>query len=599
MARVKGVSGVLRTIAGIMSAAAFTASAANMPPTVRIYSHGAGPYSASPCASAEDSDGSVIKVEFYANGQRLGESTVSSPPHYCFWWSNIAVGVYSVTAVATDNEGATGTSDPYLIEIKHPFGGKLLTPTNGQVFVLGDGIRITCTLTNGNGTEAVRYNYDYYNGSFPLLSNAPYEFTATAYSLGSHSVGGEASEHASGTFASLPRVNIHVIPARGFAIITTQPTNQIAEAGADVEFSVSALAELPLAYQWRFNGSDIPHATNAHLRIENVSSPHAGAYSVLVSTAAGVWPSDLAFLDVTRPNGGKIVFDNRYVSNGVVLVDAPVSDYVTNLQANLYAGTRMDRLHLIAGPIAVTNGYFNGGTVDIPFVSPGERAYVRIFVRTPNDPEYPPAREWSNILETQTGGSDTPAPLVGLAFSAYPWPGPLTPDPFHGWDRHQLAAGNAAEPYQFALSIMSRAAKLTYQFEKDGRDIPGASGWCERTSEWQPMTCTAALTFTNLSPADAGNYRVRIDTGHSITFTAPVIFGVVEPSRGRFVSIALGDSVCHARLHGRMGERYIVESSTNLRDWTPITTVTNTGGLIALPTERSSKQNFYRAVLVQ
>ena len=599
MARVKGVSGLLRTIAA--SFAALTASAANVPPTVDIYAHGAGPYSASPCASAEDSDGSVVKVEFYANGQRLGESTVSSPPHYCFWWSNIAVGVYSVRAVATDNEGATGTSEPYLIEIKHPFGGRILTPTNGQVFVTGQGIRITCTLTNGDGTEILQYNYNGYNGGFPVLSNAPYEFTATAYGLGTHFISGFASQESwnPNQHAYLPNVQIHVVPAPGFAVITTQPTNQMARVGDDVTLSVSAFAELPIGYQWRFNGVNIPHATNAQLRLENVTPTQAGVYSVLVSTAAGVWPSDVAFLDVIRPNGGKIIFANHYVSNGVVLVDAPVPNYDTNLEVRIYAGTQIDRLHLVGGPIAVTDGSFDGGTVDIPFVSPGERVWVRIFVRNPDDPEYLTARVWSDLLEMQTGNTENPAPLVGLTISAYPWPPPLTPDPFHGWDRRRLAAGTVAEPYRLALSIMSRAARVTYQFEKDGRDIPGASGWCERTSEWQPMTCTAALTFTNLALADAGSYRVRIDNGHSITFTAPVILGVVEPPRGRFVSITLGDSLCHARLHGRVGERYVVEASTNLLDWTTVTTVTNTDALIPLPTERSGRQNFYRARLTQ
>ena len=564
--------------------------------------YGMGPYSVSPGVTATDADGSVVKVEWYANGQLLGESTWSQPPQYSYWWSNIAVGVYSITAVATDNEGATGTCDPLIVEIKHPFGGEILTPTNGQVFVIGDTIRIACTLTNGDGTESLRYDYDGYNGQFESLTEPPYEDAAAAYSLGEHSIGGFGVQDAwnPNRFATLPRVNFYVIPARGFAVITTQPTNQIVQVGGDAVFSVSAFAELPLTYQWRFNGASIPNATNDQLRLQNVRPEQAGAYSVVVSTAAGAWPSDVAFLDVSRPNGGKVVFANRYLSNGVVLVDAPVSDLQTNLQAHIYAGTRMDRLHLIGGPIAVTNGYFDGGTVDIPFVSLGERVYVRIFVRHPDDPEYQPAREWSDLLETQTGGSDTPAPLVGLAFSRYPWPPPLTPDPFHAWDRRQLAAGTAGEPYRFALGIYTRAARVTYQWEKDGCDIPGASGSCERgTNGWPMMTCPATLTFTNLTLADAASYRVRIDNGKSITMSVPALLGIIEPPRGRFAALIVDDEVCQARLHGSIGERYAIQSSSNLRDWTTVATVTNVTGTIALPKPLSGRQNFYRARLAQ
>ncbi|ELR73277.1 Chitinase [Fulvivirga imtechensis AK7] len=58
-------------------------------------------------ANASDSDGSVVKVEFYSGGTKLGEAT-SSP--YIFTWSNVVAGTYSLTAKATDNEGASKTS---------------------------------------------------------------------------------------------------------------------------------------------------------------------------------------------------------------------------------------------------------------------------------------------------------------------------------------------------------------------------------------------------------------------------------------------------------------------------------------------------------
>src|SRR5687767_10360294 len=98
MAKVDGIRARLCTVAGIIFFAAAAMSAENLPPTIEITGNGWGPYSVFPNATAIDPDGFVEKVEFYANGQRLGESTSSSPPYYTYWWTNIAVGVYSITA---------------------------------------------------------------------------------------------------------------------------------------------------------------------------------------------------------------------------------------------------------------------------------------------------------------------------------------------------------------------------------------------------------------------------------------------------------------------------------------------------------------------
>jgi len=599
MARLEGKSAWSCTLtAALVWFAASVAFGANMPPTVSINGYGMGPYSISPCALAQDSDGSIAKVEFYANGRRIGESTSPSSP-YCYSWTNVAVGVYSIAAVATDDDGATATSAPITVEIKHPFGGHILTPTNGQVFTLGDVIRLTSTVTNGEGIVRVRYAYDGFQGQFPELTNAPYEFTTTAPSLGKHLVSGLAVHGASNPnqYALLAPVDIYVVPARGFPVITAQPTNQVINSGANVVLSVSAFAELPITYQWRFNGSNIPDATNDQLRLQNVRPEQAGAYSVLLSTAAGAWPSDVAFLDVLRPNGGTLLFANRYIRNGTALVDAPLSNLGPNREARLYAGTRPDALRLVGGPLRVTDNYFNGGPVEVPTVAPGDAAYVRIIVR---DPNAAPGQdgEASNVLRIETGDDDTPAPLVGMRFWPYPVPPPLTPDPFLSWDRPQLAAGTAGDAFEIPLVFQSWQPRATWQWQKDGQDIPGAAGICERPGNRPSVTCEVPLVFTNLTLDDAGSYSLRIDNGKSITMSAPALLGIIEPPRGRFAALIVDDDVCQARLHGSIGDRYTIQSSSNLRDWTTVATVTNVTGTIALPKPLSGRQNFYRARLV-
>ena len=59
-------------------------------------------------ADAQDSDGSITKVEFFEGGvNKLGEATEAP---YSFTWTNLVEGDYILTAKATDNEGGARTS---------------------------------------------------------------------------------------------------------------------------------------------------------------------------------------------------------------------------------------------------------------------------------------------------------------------------------------------------------------------------------------------------------------------------------------------------------------------------------------------------------
>jgi hypothetical protein len=69
--------------------------------------------------------------------------------------------------------------------------------------------------------------------------------------------------------------------------IVLPPQTQSVVAGANVTLAVVAGGGEPLAYQWRWNGADLPGATNAILALNNVSVGQAGTYSVNVSNGTG------------------------------------------------------------------------------------------------------------------------------------------------------------------------------------------------------------------------------------------------------------------------------------------------------------------------
>ena len=62
--------------------------------------------------NASDPDGSISKVEFYANFIKLGQDT---DPGYEFVSKNVPAGNYKVSVLAYDNEGATTASSINII----------------------------------------------------------------------------------------------------------------------------------------------------------------------------------------------------------------------------------------------------------------------------------------------------------------------------------------------------------------------------------------------------------------------------------------------------------------------------------------------------
>ena len=82
------------------------------------------------------------------------------------------------------------------------------------------------------------------------------------------------------TFASQPSLNTSAVLLPS---ITTPPRSRDALAGSNVFLSVAAKGTLPLHYQWRFSGNNIPGATATNLAIQNFQLTNAGSYQVVIT----------------------------------------------------------------------------------------------------------------------------------------------------------------------------------------------------------------------------------------------------------------------------------------------------------------------------
>jgi endonuclease/exonuclease/phosphatase family metal-dependent hydrolase len=81
--------------------------------------------------------------------------------------------------------------------------------------------------------------------------------------------------------------------------ITTHPVSQTNSVGANVTLSVVATGTAPLAYQWRFFGTNLNGATATSYSLTNIQPTNAGDYTVVITNIAGSITSSIATLTIT------------------------------------------------------------------------------------------------------------------------------------------------------------------------------------------------------------------------------------------------------------------------------------------------------------
>jgi hypothetical protein len=143
-------------------------------------------------ASAADSDGSVVRVDFYAGAMLVGSDTSPS----ALAWTTLAEGTYLVKAVATDDKGAIATSTTSSITVSANVAPivSLISPTNNASFVAPASIVLSATASDPDGTVQ---KVEFYSGTtlLAVVSGPPYAYTWTGVAAGSYSVGAMAYDN--------------------------------------------------------------------------------------------------------------------------------------------------------------------------------------------------------------------------------------------------------------------------------------------------------------------------------------------------------------------------------------------------------------------
>ena len=316
---------------------------------------------------------------------------------------------------------------------------------------------------------------------------------------------------------------INVTTVNGPPAITVQPASQEAIAGTNVTLQVTATGTAPLAFQWRFNGTDLEGAVNAALTLRNVQAAQAGTYAVLVTNAYGSVLSSDAALNVLV---GPAISMQPASQTALVGASASFSVTATGTAPLGYQWTFNDTP--LAGATAAT--------LLLAAVQPAQAGSYAVAV--------------SNLAGGVTSAAATLTVLVPPAITAEP-------------SNQVVVLGNKAS---FQVTAAG-TAPLIYQWAFDGTNLTGATD--------------DMLLLTNVQPAQAGSYAVVI-TNVAGSITSLVATLTVLPFE---TLISLSAAQPTITFPSEVGFNYVLEYKNSLDDttWTPLfQAVAGTGGEMSL-----------------
>ena len=219
----------------------FTAPA-NQPPSVTITNPPDNASFSSPAivniqATASDADGSVTNVEFFDGVVSLG-SDPSSPYSVS---ASLAPGPHTLTAVASDNLGATTPSAPIHVSVAANLAPtiSLTNPPDGTSFIAPATVTIQATADDTDGSVT---NVAFFDGGSFLggTNNTPYTIAA-GLAIGGHPLTAVATDNLGlSTTSAVVNVTVSAANVPPSVTITNPPDNAIFGNTTSVSIGASA-----------------------------------------------------------------------------------------------------------------------------------------------------------------------------------------------------------------------------------------------------------------------------------------------------------------------------------------------------------------------
>lgn len=233
--------------------------------------------------------GGTISYQWYKDGMAIAGATSYNYSKSAATLDDAG----SYTMKATDSAGSVETTAAKLT-VTAPTAPSNVTITTGPLTVNpGDSLYMYSSV--GTGTSP--FTYQWCKDGQPIAGATSYYYSRYNFASADVGVYTLVVSNASGS-ASSPGTMVGIRKVQT-PIITSNPASMTVQPGSYVSLSVSAYGVGSLNYQWQKDGVAIVGATSSYYSVtSNATSANAGAYTVVVSNAAGSVTSTAGTLTV-------------------------------------------------------------------------------------------------------------------------------------------------------------------------------------------------------------------------------------------------------------------------------------------------------------
>ena len=382
--------------------------------------------------------------EWDFNSDNVIDATIANPSY-----TYPAAGDY--TAKLTIRQGGCVSSATKAIKINTR---PTATLSGGGTFCTGGQATLSIDLT-GTAPWSVTYT----DGTTPVtrtnILTSPLIVDVTPATSKTYTLTAVSNVTCTGTFSGSAPVTVNALPA-----IANQPAGATTCVGGSVTFNVGATGT-GLGYQWKKNGVNIPQATGSAYSLNNLAVADAAEYTVEVSgTCSPAVMSEKAVLVVNQAP----VISGQPV-NEEVCVGSNASFSVTATNATGYQW----QVNMGSGFVNVSNNAIYSGATTGTLNVAGAPANL-------NGYQY----------QVLVNGSCTPptSDVVALTVNTPPV---ITAGP---------AGVTKCVGEQATFSVTATGTDVTYQWKKNGTNIPGAT--------------SSTFSVSSASVGDAGSYTVVV-----------------------------------------------------------------------------------------